>query len=79
MEHGSQETGVDWWSDCTEHRAGIPRCLATSLLVLLVLIALWFGLTCEEEMSNSSPVVIFDPVELHCQAQKYSLLQNEKA
>jgi len=67
----------EWWGDCSVRREGVPRCLVASLLILLILIALWFGLSCEDK-AVPSPPVLYDPLDRAPPLPpKYSLLDDD--
>uniref|UniRef100_A0A1B6LT66 WSC domain-containing protein n=1 Tax=Graphocephala atropunctata TaxID=36148 RepID=A0A1B6LT66_9HEMI len=72
------ENGGEWWSDCTVRHVGVPRCLAASLLVLLILLAIWFGISCDEKSLMPSPPVLYDPEQAPPLPPKYSLLDDIK-
>lgn len=68
----------EWWSDCSVRQEGIPRCLAASLIMLLIVLALWFLINCDEKSMQPSPPVVFDPEQAPPLPPKYSLLEDIK-
>jgi len=68
----------EWWTDCTVRKVGMPRCVVASLLVLLILLVLWFGLSWDDKATLPSPPLLFNSDQAPPLPPKYSLLDDIK-